>query len=269
MLAQTKQVTLSGARLIAMFAIAAAVFGVAQPASAGLSLTVEPLVQELRVAPGSSGAFAVKVSNGGTEPERVSIEPIDWTVTTDGSLQFRQTDLANGHSITRYLSVPAYQFVLAAGTSREFPLSMRLPASFSAAPGVYWGGFLIRGAGVVKAGVGPAGTVFVYETVGAPTAHLSLKAMRVTQSGTSGAVLSARLQNDGNAYARVSARLLIEQGGRVIQDRDLATPTIFPGMLRVVNEDLKNLPPGDYRAELSFDYGTDVILTGTTDFRIH
>jgi hypothetical protein len=259
----------SGVRLAAVLLTVAVAFGVAQPALAGLSLTVEPLVQELHVAPGSTGAFAVKVTNGGTESEKVSVEPIDWTVTTDGSLQFRQTDLANGHSITRYLSVPAYQFVLAPGQSREFPLSMRLPVSFSAVPAVYWGGFLIRGASVAKSGVGPAGTVFVYETVGAPKAHLALKAMRVTQSGSSGAVLSARLQNDGDAYARVTARLLIEQGGRVIQDRDLATPTIFPRALRVVNEDIKNLPPGEYRAELSFDYGTDVILTGSTDFRIH
>jgi hypothetical protein len=259
----------SGVRLAAVLFTAAAAFGVAQPARAGLSLTVEPLVQELHLAPGSSSAFAVKVRNGGTEPEKVSVEPIDWNVTTDGALQFRQTDLGNAHSITRYLSVPAYQFVLAPGASREFPLSMRLPVSFSSAPAVYWGGFLIRGASIVKGGVGPAGTVFVYETVGIPKAHLALKAMRVTQSGSSGAVLSARMQNDGNAYARVSARLLIEQGGRVVQDRDLATPTIFPGALRVVNEEIKNLPPGEYRAELSIDYGTDVVLTGSTDFRIH
>ena len=255
-------------RLAAVIVTAAAAFGVAKPAIAGLSLTVEPLVQELHVAPGSSTAFAVKVTNGGTEPEKVSVEAIDWNVSTDGALQFRQADLANAHSITRYLSVPAYQFVLAPGTSREFPLSMRLPASFSTSPAVYWGGFLVRGASLVKGGVGPAGTVFVYETVGAPKAHLSLKAMRVTQSGSSGAVLSARMLNDGNAYARMSARLLIQQGGRVVQDRDLATPTIFPGALRVVNEEIKNLPPGEYRAELSIDYGTDVVLTGSTDFRI-
>ncbi|MDB5042938.1 MAG: hypothetical protein JWN27_3664 [Candidatus Eremiobacteraeota bacterium] len=256
-------------RLAAVLLTVAAAFGVAQPARAGLSLTVEPLVQELRVAPGSSGAFAVKVTNGGTESEKVSVEPIDWNVTTDGALQFHQANLANAHSVTRYLSVPAYQFVLAPGASREFPLSVRLPASFSTAPAVYWGGFLIRGASVGKSGVGPAGTVFVYETVGTPKAHLALKAMRVTQSGSSGAVLSARMQNDGNAYARVSARLLIQQGGRIVQDRDLATPTIFPGAVRVMNEELKNLPPGEYRAELTIDYGTDVVLTGSTDFRIH
>ncbi|HEY4441704.1 MAG TPA: sporulation protein [Candidatus Elarobacter sp.] len=262
--------SLPGVRLAAVLVTAAAAFGLlAQPASAGLSLTVEPLVQELHVAPGASSAITVTVSNGGTDNEKVSIEPIDWTVTTDGNLQFRQTDLANPHSITRYLSVPSYSFVLAPGQKREFPLTMRLPASFPATAGVYWGGFLIRGASTGKAGVGPAGTVFVYETVGSPKAHLGLKAMRVTQSGTSGAVLSARMQNDGNAYARVSARLLIEQGGRVVQDRDLATPTIFPGATRVMNEEIKNLPPGDYRAELTIDYGTDVVLTGSTEFRIH
>jgi hypothetical protein len=260
--------TLRVSRVAVVALTIAAALGAAQPARAGLSLTVEPLVQELHVAPGSSSAFAVKVTNGGTDSEKVSVEPIDWNVTTDGALQFRQADLRNGQSITRYLSVPTYQFVLAPRESREFPLSMRLPASFAAAPAVYWGGFLIRGASIGKGGVGPAATVFVYQTVGAPKAHLALKAMRVTQFGSSGAVLSARLQNDGNAYARVSARLLIQQGGRVVQDRDLATPTIFPGALRVMSEEIKNLPPGDYRAELSIDYGTDVVLNGSTDFRI-
>jgi hypothetical protein len=259
---------LSGVRFVAMIVTAATAFGVAQPARAGLSLTVEPLVQELRVAPGASGAFSVTVTNGGTESEKVAVEPIDWNVSVEGALQFRQTDLANPKSLTRYLSVPAYQFTLAPGASREFPLTLRLPATFPAIPAVYWGGFLIRAVSLVKGGVGPAGTVFVYETVGAPQAHLALKAMRVTQSGARGAMLTARLQNDGNAYARMSARLLIEQGGRVVQDRDISTPTIFPGALRVVNEQLKHLPPGEYRAELSIDYGTDVVLTGSTDFKI-
>ena len=35
-----------------------------------------------------------------------------------------------------------------------------------------------------------------------------------------------------------------------------------------MSEEIKNLPPGDYRAELSIDYGTDVVLNGSTDFRI-
>jgi hypothetical protein len=237
-------------------------------AAAGLSLTVQPLVQELHVEPGGSGVLNIRVTNSGAESERVVIEAIDWNVSTDGSLQFRQADLANPNSITRYLSVPAYQFTVAAGATRAFPLTMRLPAAFPATAGVYWGGFLIRAAGAQTRGLGPAGTVFVYETVGTPVSKLALTAMRVTQLGANGAVLSARVRNDGNAYARATARLVIEHAGRRVRDENLTTPTIFPGAIRVLNGAVKGLEPGDYRAELTIDYGTDVVLTGTTEFLI-
>ncbi len=233
-----------------------------------MSLSVEPLVRELRVAPGASGTFNMRVTNGGTEAERVGVESIDWTTTSEGGLKFGPVGSQGARSITRYLSLPQYQFVLQPGESKEMAVNLRLPASFSAAPGAYWGGFLIRGASFSGKGVGPAATVFVYNTIGEPKNHLALTAMRVTQSGTNGAVLSARVHNDGDNYERVNVRLVISQGGRIVQDRDLSTPSIFPGHQRVIVEQLKNLPPGEYHAELSIDYGTDVLLSGATEFRI-
>jgi hypothetical protein len=225
-------------------------------------------VHELRVGPGASASFELRIVNGGSEPERIAIEPIDWTTTADGALHFGPVGSQGARSITRYLSLPQYQFVLAPGATRELSLGLRLPASFSTAPGAYWGGYLVRGSGMSGRGVGPAATVFVYDTIGDPRKHLAITAMRVTQSGPSGAVLSARVQNDGDAYARLTARLLIEQNGRIVQDRDVSTAAMFPGKLRSLTEQLKDLPPGDYRAELSIDYGTDVVLSGATEFRI-
>ena len=253
---------------IAAALLVGAIAGAAVPARAGLSLTVEPLVQELHLAPGGSGTFTLRINNGGNETERISIERIDWTTTTEGTLRFEQAVGLKATSITRYLSLPEYTFMLAAGTSKEFPLALRLPASFPTSPATYWGGFLVRGYALGRGGLGPAATVFVYETVGKPRTHLSLNAMRVTQRGTDGALLGARVQNDGVAYARLDTRLVVEQGGRVVRDSNISTPTIFPGALRVVNYELKGLAPGQYRAELTIDYGTDVVLSGATDFSI-
>ncbi len=254
--------------LVAALAVAAGAFAYPAAASAGLSLSVQPLMTELHVSPGGSAGLSVRVTNGGDQAERVTVEPIDWSTTTDGDIRFGAVGTTGAHSVTKYLAMSLAPFVLAPGETRAIPLTLRLPASFPATAATYWGGFLVRSMDAGRPGVGPAGTVFVYETVGAPKTHLGLSAMRVTRSGQSGAVFTARLHNDAAAYARLSGRLVVSSAGRVVHDEDVSTVTIFPGESRVLARDLRGLPPGDYQAELSVDYGGNVVLSGTTDFRI-
>ena len=238
-------------------------------ACAGLSLSVQPLTSELRVNPGASGGVSVRVQNAGDQPERVAVEPIDWSTTIDGDIKFGNVGSQHANSITKYLAMSLVPFVLAPGESRVIPLTLRLPASFPSAAATYWGGFLVRGTPVEKLGMGPAATVFIYNTVGAPKTHLKLTSLRATPSGTVGTVLSARLNNDSAGFARLTGRLVItSSAGRIVHDEDVSTTTIFPGESRVITRDLKGLAPGNYQAELSLDYGGDVLLSGTTEFRV-
>jgi hypothetical protein len=255
-------------RAVAVAVGVALLWATVVPARATLALTVEPLVVDFHLAAGENGSATIHISNTGTEPERVTVSPIDWRTTTEGTLRFGQIGTLGAHSITNFLKLPAYRFALAAGESTTIPLTLHLPASFSPAPAVYWGGFFIRAESLGVQGMAPAATVFVYDVVGNPRSHLALAAMRITQSGSNVVKLTARLLNHGNSYARVKVRLVVGQAGRIIRDLDLTTPTIFPGATRILTQDFRGLAPGEYRAEMSFDDGSDTVLTGSTEFRV-
>src|SRR5579884_349908 len=179
---------------------------VVAPASATVSLTVEPLVAEFNAPPGATGRFPVFVSNTGTTPERIAIRKTDWRTLADGSTALEKVGAEGAHSITRDLSLSAYQFVLQPGERRELSLVLSVPESLSPAPNSYWGGFLVSGNEVdaPPSAVGIAATVFVYNNVGSPRRHLGLQSMRVV-TRPQGSDLVVRLRNDAQGYCRPSA----------------------------------------------------------------
>jgi hypothetical protein len=239
-------------------------------ASAAVSMTVQPLVAEFSASPGAVGRTSVTVTNNGTEPERFTARPTDWRTLADGSTTLEKAGAEGAHSITRGLSLSAYQFVLQPGERREISLSLAVPGSFPGTPASYWGGFLVSAA-VVSAppsAVGIAATVFVYENVGAPRRHLTLQSMRVVQNKDGTSDLVARLRNDAPGYCRSAAHVLVEQAGRIVKDEKVNISTVFPGSTRLMTQSLGKLPPGDYRVEVAFDYGGDSILDGTTQAHV-
>jgi hypothetical protein len=240
------------------------------PAAAGVSMTVQPLVAEFNAPPGAAGRTTVTVSNNGSEPERFSARPTDWRTLADGSTTLEKPGAEGPHSITRDLSLSAYQFVLQPGERRELALSLAVPSAFSGSPGSYWGGFLVSAAtlSAPASAVGIAATVFVYENVGAPRRHLTLQSMRVVEKKDGTSELVARLRNDAAGYCRIAAHVLVEQAGRVVYDDKVTVSTVFPGSTRLMTQPLGKLARGDYRVEVAFDYGGDTLLDGTTEVRI-
>jgi hypothetical protein len=61
---------------------------------------------------------------------------------------------------------------------------------------------------------------------------------------------------------------MLEQAGHVVNDSTLGNSTIFPGDERVAQHDFKDIAPGAYRLEITFDYGGDTLIQGTTDFTV-
>ncbi|MDB5094427.1 MAG: hypothetical protein JWO85_2528 [Candidatus Eremiobacteraeota bacterium] len=239
-------------------------------ASAAVSMTVQPLVAEFNAAPGAFGRTTVTVTNNGTEAERFTARPTDWRTLADGSTTLERPGAEGVHSITRDLSLSAYQFVLQPGERREIALSLAVPSSFPGTPASYWGGFLVSAAVVTAppSAVGIAATVFVYQNVGAPRRHLALQSLRVVQNKDGTSDLVARLRNDSPGYCRSSAHVLVEQAGRIVKDDKVTISTVFPGSTRLMTQPLGKLPPGDYRIEVAFDYGGDSILDGTTQAHV-
>lgn len=255
---------------IVLAAALLSVAGLRTPASAAVSMTVQPLVSEFNAPPGATGRVSVTVTNSGTEAERFIARPTDWRTLADGSTTLEKPGAEGAHSITRALSLSTYQFVLQPGEHREISLTLAVPSSFPAAPASYWGGFLV-GATTVSAppsAVGIASTVFVYENVGAPRRHMALQSMRVVQNKDGTSDLIARLRNDSTGYCRAAAHVLVEQAGHIVRDDKVTVSTVFPGSTRFMTQSLGKLPPGDYRVEVAFDYGGDSILDGTSEAHV-
>ena len=249
--------------------VSAAVMATGAPALATVSLTVQPLVAEFNAPSGSNGRTTVTVTNTGTGAERIKISHTDWRTLVDGSMTLERVGAERGHSITKQLSLSSYQFTLQPGERRDLTLALAVPASFTESKS-YWGGFLINANEIAApvSSVGVAATVFVYENVGSPRKHLQIQSMRVSpNAGVPDLVV--RLHNDSLGYCRPSAHVRVEQAGRVVRNQDLKVSTVFPGATRILTQSLGPLPAGDYRVEITLDYGGDSIVDGVTVAHLH
>lgn len=241
------------------------------PARADVSMTVQPLVTEMNLAPGSSQRIQLIVRNNSAEAERIVARRTDWRTLSDGSTTLEKTGAERGHSITRALSLSAYQFSLEPGERRAITMTLDVPKSLPADPASYWGGFLVSAAqkDAPPSAVGIGATVFVYENVGTPVKRLKLQSMRVFSGAHDAPVLVARMHNDGQSYARCRAHLLVEQGGRIVRDLVPSVSVIFPNATRLLKQPLGALAPGTYQVELTLDYGGNSIIDGVTTAHIH
>jgi hypothetical protein len=92
--------------------------------------------------------------------------------------------------------------------------------------------------------------------------------MRIISDARGNATLIARMRNDAEGYARVRGRLLVESAGRILNDSSPALSVIFPSSTRILKQPLGHLAQGDYRFELTLDYGGNSIIDGVTTAHI-
>jgi hypothetical protein len=254
----------------ASLTLIAAALAAVSVARANVSVTVQPLVAEFNVAPGSTGHTMATVTNSGSSLERITVRRTDWRTLADGSIALEKVGAERGHSITRDLSLSSYQFTLQPGQSRQLSLSLAMPSSLPKRSASYWGGFIVNASAMDQphGSVGVAATIFIYNNVDDPSRRLSLQAMRLVSDGKGNASLVARLRNTGQSYIRPNARVLVGQGGRIVRDERITVSSIFPSATRILNQDLGRLPKGEYLVELTIDYGGNAILDGTTHGRV-
>jgi hypothetical protein len=254
---------------LAATALCAALFlaGLSGRAGADVGLTVQPLVLQFSIVPGGEAVAQVRVNNSGSEPLRVTVQQIDWRTLVDGTVKMERVGAEGANSLNPYLRISTPGLVLGPGETRLLAVSARLPAGLPAKDGTTWGGFFIRGSGASGplGAFGPAATVMAYNTIGAPKRHMDLLALRVSPVGHGSLRVFARLRNTGENFIRPSARVMIEQAGRVVTDTTLGNSVVFAGDLRVIEHDFGDLPPGRYHVEITFDYGGDTLVEGATD----
>ena len=244
----------------------------ASPVSAAptsLSLTVSPLVAEFHAGPGDTMTTTVTVHNGGIDPERIIALRMDWRVAADGTVRVEQPGTEGKASISDYLRMEPADAPLAPGETRELNLTLDLPPSFPKTTAVYHSGFLLRAVPPTgHVNFGPGATVVVYDTVGTPASHAKITQLHVSPQSNGAALLSARIANDGTAYARPTGRIVLRRDGQIVVDLTESIPVLFAGEARVYNKALTGLAPGAYDVSLTIDYGGPTLIEGTTEVQI-
>jgi len=241
-------------------------FGQERP---GLEISVQPLIVQFAVAPGSQASTHVIIKNVGTQPTHVSVNQIDWSTTVDGSVKTGRPGMTGKSSLNPYLRLSGGDLVLEPGETRDMTLTLFLPSTFPSGTRDYWGGYLVRATGADAGSFGVGANVLVYETVGAPVKHLKLTGLHVEDSGNGNIRLVARMLNDGQTYLRPLIHLQIGQEGRIVQAQDDSTPAIFAGEPRIYTRKLQGLAPGSYLLDVTLDYGGSTLVEGTTRFTVH
>jgi hypothetical protein len=253
-------------------ALGSAIALVAAPvlaAPVSLSLTVSPLVVEFHAGAGDTATAKVTVHNGGADPERIVAMRMDWRVSADGTVRVEQPGTEGAASISDYLRMEPADSPLAPGETRELTLTLDLPASFSKATAVYHSGFLVRAVPLTgHVNFGPGATVVAYDTVGTPVSHAKITQLHVGSQGSGSALLSARILNDGSAYARPTGRIVLRRDGQVVVDQTESIPVLFANESRVYNKALSGLAPGAYDVSFTIDYGGPTLIEGTTGVQI-
>ena len=240
------------------------------PATAAeLSLGVDPLVVEFSAGPGGSAHASVVVNNAGSDAERVMMMPIDWRTLVDGNIALERAGTEGSRSLTSSLTLSASGFVLQPGEARTLTLTLAMPQSKPSTPASYWGGFLIEATRPTGSdtGLAPGATVFVYDNVGQPHRHLSLRSLDLVGTGTQTRV-EARLVNDVDSYLRIASHMVVRRGNHVVRDVDVPMNSILPRAERLLQQPLQGLAAGGYRLELTFDYGGETILDGVKQIQI-
>lgn len=234
------------------------------PAS-DVNLSVNPLVSEVRVAPGQTDRTFTLITNNGDQDERITIRPIDWNTRIDGGISIENTGAEGQRSLTPFLEAVSYGFVLHPHESRRLDVAVSLPPAFKSVPASYWGGFYIKAtaADASPIAIGPAATFFVYNDVGTPSRHLTIEALHGAAAGA-GVAVSARLKNDGDGYLRIGGTVALLQNGKAVRSQPVSVGAVFPGKIRIVKSSFSGLTAGTYTLESRFDYGTDVIVIGDT-----
>lgn len=244
-------------RTLALLAAALCLTPVAALAQT-INLTVTPLVSEMRVEAGSSGTTSTNVTNTGDEDERVTVQPIDWTTKINGAIALQSTGSQGAHSLTKYLQALSYRFILHPHETRRLQVALSMPADARAEQS-YWGGFIIKAQPLTtNLAIGPAATFFVYDDVGSPRRHVSIQSVRPSLSART-LHLEVHLKNDGDAYARTSGTIVLSQKGKAVREERIPVGAILPGRDRVLAATVSGLAPGTYNAEMTFDYGGEVI----------
>lgn len=262
-------VLLSGLGATAVFADQGANFSLQVPIS-----SAAPQKQSYYILEGQSGTTlenSIWVVNVGTAVGTVQLYAVDMVTGNTGGAMFLLRD--DARQVTgSWITLADSELTLAAGESREIPFTVSIPADARA--GEHLGGIVAEAVEAVE-------TLDVHENADSASFQVKVKSRNavavqvnlpgalveqidvtgITAGGHGGyQTLALGLGNVGNVMLRPTGRLVVsDEAGEQVQDLQFAMDTFLPetAVQYPLFVEEAALPAGEYRADLTLQYGLD------------
>jgi hypothetical protein len=233
-------------------------------ALAAFSAVVGPPRFELRARPGSVLREALDIANDNLDYADFAIRSADWELAGDGSVIFREADLAAG-SCRPWVKLERRDIRLGPQGKRKYRFEVQVPPE--APPGECRFALLIEGkepsaaeAGLIKLPMQGRIAVIVYVAVGDAKPKLEFRSLQLS-SFNGKTVPSITLANTGNAHGRPDGILEARDANGKSLEFSISPSPLLPGTTRTLPIWPNDGPDGK---PVAFDY--PLRLKGTVEW---
>ena len=252
--------------LIALLAMAALEFLAPFPASAQMTLEVNPIRAEHQIEAGASETNVIEVRNAGSQAARVKVQAQDWQMNRKGEVAFARAGSTPG-SLSPWLEINPTDFQIEPGQTKEIRYTLTVPTG--ARTGSYHEAIIVEGMPSQQGPPSPKKMaihgrfgVMIYETVGKPDIRARFTDFQVLPERNQ-VKFVVSLANAGTAHFRPKkSKVTIKNNqGQEVAKIDIPDAPVLPGASRDVEffQELR-LPPGQYQAVAMVDVGQRDLL---------
>ena len=253
-----------------LLALVATMTGTASSQS-GLGITVTPGKFEAAMPPGTTYNVPITVSNTSISSTHILASLADFALSEGGDYQFSRPG-ERPYSALKWAAVKPREFDIAPNTASQVELSLSIPDDKSL-NGEYAGVVFFQ----TRPERGKKGVFFsarvatkLYITItGTEKIDGAITKMAAVKSA-GGQVYRVTFKNTGNAHVYCRGELIVQKDGAVVYQVPLPSNLLVErGGVRLIQATGKSLPPGNYQAIATVDYGGKTQTGGEINFAVH
>jgi len=232
-----------------------------------VSFTIAPLIQEITVSPGVTRNFRLRVFTGPGEQAEMHflVYPADFRLNKEGKIDFFEPGSIK-RSAAPWIKIDPAEFTMKPNEKKDIKVELNIPRNVS---GGYYAAILVHLIPEIPPEM-KIGTIrtwrmasIVEVTVAGwrkPRAEISISELKVEPSSEEkNLTFTATIENKGDIHVRGEGSLAIttREGRRLVElPLKAGRGTVFPESMRDFKAVLeRELPPGEYFADVTFKYG--------------
>ena len=240
---------------------------------AEVSISVSPIRVEQIGKPGDRGTDMVSVTNGGSDPTRLKVSVMDWTLTKEGTPTFQKPGGAP-YSCASWIKVNPIDFRISPGQTREVRYTVTIPEGtpeggyraaivFETVPDV------VPGEKIRRVFIRGRIATILYTVVGKPAAQGHANSLKV-EIKKDGADFTLTLQNTGKVHYRTKGIITAnDSNGQKVFDVQIPDDPVLPQSERHVKIHYdKPIPKGKYTAMAVVDIGVPELIGAEATFTV-